>query len=67
MERRFRAAVLHRSDGAYYERLGWREVACEVLLEQPTGAIRCPFNVMSVPFKPEFTTIESLDLGSASW
>jgi GNAT superfamily N-acetyltransferase len=52
---------------AYYERLGWRKVACEVLLEQPTGAIRCPFNVMSIPFKPEFTTIESLDLASASW
>ena len=51
----------------YYERLGWGKVACEVLLEQPTGRIRCPFHVMSIPFKPEFTTIDTLDLASASW
>ena len=51
----------------YYERLKWRKVDCEVLITQPSGARPCPFHVMTTPFKPEFTTIRSLDLESASW
>jgi len=51
----------------YYERRGWRHVACEVLLDQPGGKVPSPFHVMTMPFKPEFERIDSLDLNSASW
>ena len=51
----------------YYERLGWRQTECDVLIDQPSGPLPCPFHVMTMPFKPEFTTIESLALRSASW
>ncbi len=51
----------------YYERLGWRRAACEVLLDQPAGKVPSPFHVMTIPFKPEFEIIDSLDLDSASW
>ncbi len=51
----------------YYERLGWRKVSCEVLLDQPAGKVPSPFHVMTIPFKPEFEIIDSLDLNSASW
>ncbi len=51
----------------YYGRLGWRNVECDVLIDQPSGRSPCPFHVMTMPFKPEFETIEDLDLGSASW
>jgi GNAT superfamily N-acetyltransferase len=51
----------------YYERLGWRKVACEVLIDQPSGKSPCPFHVMTLPFKSEFSRIEGLDLGSPSW
>ena len=51
----------------YYERLGWRTVACEVLVDQPTGKLPCPFHVMTMSFKPGFETIEQIDLGSAPW
>lgn len=51
----------------YYARLGWRTVQCGVLIDQPSGRRRCPFHVMTIPFRPEFETIDALDLGSASW
>lgn len=51
----------------YYERLGWRKVACDVLIDQPSGRSPCPFHAMTIPFKSEFNTIEDLDLGSPSW
>jgi len=51
----------------YYERLGWRKVGCEVLIDQPAGKVPSPFHVMTIPFKPEFEIIDSLDLDSASW
>ena len=51
----------------YYERLGWRTVACEVMIDQPAGKIPSPFHVMTMPFKPGFETIEQIDLGSAPW
>jgi len=51
----------------FYERLGWREVSCEVLIDQPDGKVSCPFHVMMVAFDPRFTTIEDLELGSPSW
>jgi hypothetical protein len=51
----------------YYQRLEWRKVMCEVLLDQPDGKVVCPFHVMALPFKPEFDTINDLNLGSASW
>jgi GNAT superfamily N-acetyltransferase len=51
----------------YYERLGWRKVSCEVLIDQPAGKIRCPFHVMTCAFNDQFETIETLDLGSAPW
>lgn len=52
---------------AYYERHGWQKVGCQVLIEQPTGRLPCPFHVMTMPFTSEFTTLEALDLGSESW
>jgi hypothetical protein len=51
----------------YYEALGWRKVACEVLIDQPAGKVPSPLHVMTMPFKPEFEIISSLDLDSASW
>ncbi len=51
----------------YYERLGWRKVECEVLIDQPAGKVPSPFHVMTMAFKPEFEIIRSLDLDSASW
>lgn len=51
----------------YYERLGWRKVACEVLIDQPTGKMPSPFHVMTIPFRSALEIIHSLDLGSASW
>lgn len=51
----------------YYERLGWRKVSCDVAIDQPSGKVPCPFQVMTIPFKPELDTIEELDLGSPSW
>ena len=51
----------------YYERLGWRKVSCEVLIDQPAGKIPSPFHVMTIPFKPGFEILDSLDLESASW
>lgn len=51
----------------YYERLGWRKVACEVLLDQPAGKVLSPFHVMTMPFKQEFEILNNLDLNSASW
>jgi GNAT superfamily N-acetyltransferase len=52
---------------AYYERLEWKKVQCEVLLDQPDGKVQCPFHVMTMPFTSRFEIINSLDLGSASW
>jgi GNAT superfamily N-acetyltransferase len=52
---------------AYYERLGWRKVECEVLIEQPAGKVPSPFHVMTMSFKRPFETIQSVDLESASW
>jgi hypothetical protein len=52
---------------SYYERLGFRTVECEVLVDQPAGKIPSPFNVMTRAFNPGFDAIESLDLGSAPW
>ena len=51
----------------YYERLGWRKVECEVLIDQPAGKVPSPFHVMTIPFNREFEVIDSLDLDSASW
>jgi GNAT superfamily N-acetyltransferase len=51
----------------FYQRLEWAEVSCEVLIDQPTGRVPCPVHVMALPFKPEFSRIEALDLGSPSW
>jgi GNAT superfamily N-acetyltransferase len=51
----------------YYERLGWRKVMCEVLIDQPAGKVPSPFHVMTTPFTPQFAILESLDLDSASW
>jgi GNAT superfamily N-acetyltransferase len=51
----------------YYERRGWRKVEREVLLDQPSGKVPSPFHVMTMPFKPEFESIDSLELNSASW
>jgi GNAT superfamily N-acetyltransferase len=51
----------------YYERLAWRKLECEVLIDQPTGEILSPFHVMTMSFTPEFETINSIDLDSASW
>jgi GNAT superfamily N-acetyltransferase len=51
----------------YYERLGWRKAACEVLIDQPSGKVPSPFHVMTIPFKPEFEILDSLDLASAPW
>ena len=34
---------------------------------QPDGKIPCPFHVMTLAFKPEFSRIDVLDLGSPSW
>jgi uncharacterized protein (TIGR01244 family) len=51
----------------YYERLGWRKVACEVLIDQPTGKMPSPFHVMAIAFNPEFEVIHNLELNSASW
>jgi hypothetical protein len=52
---------------AYYERLGWRKVECDVLIDQPSGKVPSPFHVMTMSFKAEFDTIAEIDLGSASW
>jgi GNAT superfamily N-acetyltransferase len=51
----------------YYGRLGWRNVMCEVLIDQPAGRQRCPFNVMTLPFNAKFAVIDSIDLRSAPW
>ena len=51
----------------YYERLGWQKVTCEVLIDQPDGKILCPFHVMKTSFNPEYETLQSIDLDSASW
>lgn len=51
----------------FYERLEWREARCPVLIDQPSGRVLCPFHVMTMPFTDEFATIDSLDLGSATW
>jgi GNAT superfamily N-acetyltransferase len=51
----------------YYERLGWRKVTCEVLIDQPSGKVPCPFHVMAFSFTAKFDTIAEIDLGSASW
>ena len=51
----------------YYERLEWRKVTCDVLIDQPSGKLRCPFHVMTIPFTSDFKTIETIDLGSPSW
>jgi GNAT superfamily N-acetyltransferase len=51
----------------FYQRLEWAEVSCEVLIDQPDGKIPCPFHVMTLAFTPEFSRIETLDLGSPSW
>ena len=51
----------------FYQRLGWSEVSGEVLIDQPDGKVPCPFHVMTLAFKPEFSRIESLDLGSPTW
>jgi predicted GNAT family N-acyltransferase len=51
----------------YYERLGFRTVGCEVLVDQPARKIPSPFNVMTRAFNPRFDVIESIDLGSAPW
>ena len=51
----------------YYERLGWRKLECEVLIDQPAGKVPSPFHVMTMPFNQDFEIIHSLDLDSASW
>ena len=51
----------------FYQRLEWAEVPGEVLIDQPHGKVPCPFHVMTLAFKPEFSRIEALDLGSPSW
>ncbi len=51
----------------YYQRLGFREVRCEVLIDQPAGKAPCPFHVMTLPFNPQVEVIDSLSLGSAPW
>jgi len=51
----------------FYQRLEWAEVACEVLIDQPHGRVPCPFHVMTLAFKPEFSRIDALNLGSPSW
>ena len=51
----------------YYQRLGWRKVSCDVLIDQPSGRLPCPFHVMTIPFTSEYETIDALDLGSPSW
>ena len=51
----------------FYQRLEWSEVPGEVLIDQPNGKVPCPFHVMTMAFKPEFSRIEALDLGSPSW
>ena len=51
----------------YYERLGWRKVTCDVLIDQPSGKMPCPLHVMTMAFNPAFETIDSLDLNSAPW
>jgi hypothetical protein len=51
----------------YYGRLGWMNVECEVLIDQLDGKVPSPLHVMTMPFKPEFEVIQSLELDSASW
>ena len=51
----------------FYERLGWRRVECDVLLDPPAGKLPSPFHVMTLPFKPEFEIIDGLDVDSAPW
>ena len=46
---------------------GISEVAVEVLIDQPDGKVPCPFHVMTLAFRPEFSRIDALDLRSATW
>ena len=46
----------------FYQRLEWAEVPGEVLIDQRHGKVPCPFHVMTLAFKPEFSRIEALDL-----
>ena len=64
--------IWHSSSGvdrmrAYYERLGWKKLTCEVLIDQPAGKVPSPFHVMTIPFDSRFEVIDSIDLDSASW
>jgi GNAT superfamily N-acetyltransferase len=51
----------------FYQRLGWRQLSCDVLIDQPSGKIPCPFHVMTLGFKPQFDKVHSIELGSAPW
>jgi GNAT superfamily N-acetyltransferase len=51
----------------YYERLGWRKVTCDVLIDQPSGKMPCPLHVMTMAFNPTFESIDSIELNSGPW
>jgi len=52
---------------AYYEELGWQEVASPVLIDQPSGEIVSPLRVMVLPLKKEGWPSGSIQLWSLPW
>lgn len=51
----------------FYERLGWQKVPDEVEIEQPSGTITSPMNVMILPFVKESWPAGPIKLNSLPW
>ena len=52
---------------AYYEGLGWQVVESPVIIEQPSGKIASPLQVMVLPFGEVCWPAGSVDLQSLPW
>ena len=51
----------------FYDRLGWQLVDEPVLIEQPSGAIQSPMNVMVLPCRAETWPEGAVKLNSLPW
>lgn len=51
----------------FYERLGWRKVKDAVEIEQPSGPITSPMNVMILPCGKESWPVGPVKLNSLPW
>ena len=52
---------------SYYERLGWQLIEHHVIIDQPTGQIICPLQVMILPFIESIWPDGVVELRSLPW